>query len=116
MRGILTEISKTLAQDPNFRADILNYIEMKKHDGWLLHQKMLLTMRGMIAEEMLSSRFTKLDEHEKDVHQRTYHNVNEVIGFLLNPLERAAKKAQFERNFEREINQRMTANATQRKP
>lgn len=112
MRGILTEISRAYANE-QYRTQLLQYMDMQKSEGWKVHQQMLLMMRGMIAEEMLSSRFTKLDEREKDVRQRAYHNVNEVIGFLLKPIEKAVKKAEFSRNFEREM-QRHMQGATQK--
>ena len=66
---------------------------MKEHEGWPVHQEFLLLMRGSLAEEMLSSTFTKLDKDEKDSKQRAYSYVDEVIKFLLNPVEKAQRFA-----------------------
>ena len=38
-----------------------------------------------IGNEMLSAPFTKKDKEEKDILQRTYYNMSEVIRFLLDP-------------------------------
>lgn len=56
---------------------------------------MLITIRGSIAEEMLSKEFTSLNQAEKDVMQRTYHNIDQMLIFLMNPLRWIAKKSRW---------------------
>ena len=68
---------------------LTKYIEMRKHQGWPVHEELLLLIRGKIAEELLSKRFTEKDMTTKDVEQRAYMMVDELIRFLLNPLEKA---------------------------
>jgi len=64
---------------------------------------MLLLLRGRIAEELLSRRFTEKDQATKDVEQRAYMMVDELIRFLLNPLEKAQKRANFARQFQERV-------------
>lgn len=59
--------------------------------------------RGKIAEELLSRRFTEKDQVTKDVEQRAYMMVDELIRFLLNPLEKAQKRAEFARGLDRAV-------------
>ena len=43
-------------------------------------------MRALIAQEMLSKRFTDLGEKEKDIQQRAYVKADDIVKFLLNPI------------------------------
>ena len=98
MRKILNELSSHYADiERNSRA-ILVYAQMESHPGWSVHKEMLMLLRGHIAEELLSKRFTELDATEKDVQQRAYSMVDDFIKFMLNPLAQAKKKAQFLQN------------------
>jgi hypothetical protein len=62
-----------------------------------------LLIRGKIAEELLSRRFTEKDGVTKDVEQRAYYMVDELIRFLMNPLEKAHKRAEFDRGLEQQL-------------
>ena len=48
-----------------------------------------------MSVDMLDSSFTKLSPEEKDLQQRTYAGINELIMFLIDPLKEVAKKNQF---------------------
>lgn len=76
---------------------------MRSHQGWEVHQEMLLLFRGKVAEELLSRRFSEKDAYAKDVEQRAYMMVDELIRFLLNPLEKAQKRAEFARGLEQAV-------------
>lgn len=99
MRHILSEISEHYSEDQKLNT----YWHMKEHPGWPVHQEILLLIRGKMAEELLSFRFTKLDKDEKDAQQRAYAYVDEIIRFLLNPMEKAIKKANFRLAIDKEL-------------
>jgi len=44
-----------------------------------------MTIRGTMATDMFSRKHTDLGIQEKDVIQRTYYNIDQMIAFLLNP-------------------------------
>ena len=95
MKRILIELSKHYAaiDDSRVRGKITAYATMKSHPGWDVHIEMLMLLRGSIAEELLSERFTKLDAREKDVQQRAFSMVDQLIKFLTNPLAQAQERA-----------------------
>ena len=78
-------------------------MQMRSHQGWEVHQEILLLLRGKIAEELLSRKFSDQDSYTKDVEQRAYMLVDELIRFLLNPLEKAQKRARFARELEQRV-------------
>jgi len=42
-------------------------------------------MKGQMAIDMFSHKHTLLDETEKDIVQRTYYNINQILTFLSEP-------------------------------
>ena len=103
MNRIINEISHLYADANVNDLKLTKYLQMRSHPGWNVHQELLLMFRGKIAEELLSRRFTEKDQTTKDIEQRAYMMVDELIRFLLNPLEKAQKRAEFARNFERAV-------------
>jgi len=117
MKKIINDLSSHYADFEKNNRAITAYASMESHPGWSVHKEMLLLLRGQIAEELLSKRFTELSATDKDVQQRAYSMVDDFIQFLLNPLSQAKKRAQLmngrrvERNkfmngFDREMTER----------
>ena len=100
MQRILRRISHQIVKDASAGEDYRKYESLKSHEGWKVHQKYLLLVVGMIADEILGKNFTALDAYEKDVLQRAYAMANQLIGFLLDPLAEARKLAAIKRHNE----------------
>jgi len=49
-----------------------------------------------MANDMFSRNYTALDQSEKDVVQRTYYNVGQILDFLSNPLPWVQKKSRWQ--------------------
>lgn len=84
---VLKELFGSDAGQQAFR----KYYQMTEHPGWKTHQDILITLKGLIVEEILSKKFTDLSSSEKDVQQRAYAGINEIIDFLINPVSKAQK-------------------------
>jgi hypothetical protein len=52
-----------------------------------------------MAQDMLSAKHTKLSDVEKDVVQRTYYNINQMIAFLLEPYKWVSKQYKWKQNL-----------------
>jgi len=98
---ILRKISQNLISSPDDNVKLHKYENLKDHPGWPVHQELLLLMRGSIAETLLSKSFTKLNEKEKDVRQRAYFQVDQIIQFLLNPAGGAAQYLKLKKHNQR---------------
>lgn len=85
MKTFISEIAKMMTTNPEMSSRLSKYHAMKDHEGWVVHQDILLRLQGLMAGEMFSRRFTELNEREKDVQQRAYYIVKELTEFLLNP-------------------------------
>jgi hypothetical protein len=91
MDHILNQIAQKFLSSEEDHRKLAHYVDMMKHPGWAVHQEMMLGMTGLIASDVLSKRFTAMTADEKDVQQRAYHYVYELIQFLLNPLARVGR-------------------------
>jgi len=47
---------------------------------------MLMIIKGVMATDMFSSKYTSLPAEEKDVMQKTYYNIDQILTFLLDPI------------------------------
>lgn len=64
-----------------------------KSDEWRTVIEILWTIKNKMASELVSSRkITELGATEKDIVQRVYHEVNEIIDFLTTPMKWVGKK------------------------
>ena len=64
-----------------------------KGDDWRTVIEILWTIKNKMASELVASRkITELDATEKDIVQRVYHEVNEIIDFLTAPSKWVSKK------------------------
>jgi len=55
-----------------------------------------MMIRGVMASEMFSRRFTDLDQQGKDVEQKTYYQMDQILRFLLNPAEWVKRRSRWQ--------------------
>ena len=87
---ILKELSHYLLTE-NGRINYHKYEAMSGHEGWAIHQGFLVEIMNHVSSYMLSNDYTKLDKEEKDVQQRAFFMIKEIVEFLLNPMKNARR-------------------------
>ena len=97
IKKLLYDISVEFYKSETAQSNFTKYDHMKNHEGWVVHQSLLVTIANKIAETMLSEKFTKLNKDEKDAQQRAFYIAKEIIDFLLDPLKGAKNYAAIER-------------------
>jgi len=95
--AIFSQLSKYLLQTDEGQQNYHKYNDLKTQEGWKVHQGLLVEIVNNISSYMLGSEFTKLDKEEKDVQQRAFVFVKEMVEFLLNPLTNAERYAALQR-------------------
>ena len=85
IKKLLKKLSRDFYSSESVEGTVSSYKEMMRSKGWEIHSNLLYTLMTMIANDMLSERFTKLDQEEKDLQQRTYAHIDAICRFLLNP-------------------------------
>ena len=85
MKYLLKDIQEYMENDDSFRRKAAFYSsEMKKNELAFLNEAILI-IRGIMANDLFSFKHTNSDAFEKDVTQRTYYNINQILDFLANP-------------------------------
>ena len=88
---LLSRISKYLLLSDEGKQSFNKYDALRTHESWKVHQALLVLIMNEISTYMLSKGFTQLEQSEKDVQQRAFYVVKEVIDFMLNPLKNAER-------------------------
>lgn len=86
MKNLLVGIETRFKEDESFQRLLLNYVRATKTENWQFLLYAIESIKMEMREDLLSKRFTKLDATEKDVQQRAYYNIRQVLDFLSNPL------------------------------
>ena len=98
MKTILKDISRVYFKTNEDNQKLMKYHALTRAPEWEMYKEFLLLIRGTIAEQMFSKDFTELGSREKDIRQRTYANMNEVINFLFNPLKGIESEVKFKQH------------------
>lgn len=62
------------------------YQRALKTEDWKFLQDVVLTIKSEMQTDMLSKTHMLLSPEEKDVTQRTYYHINQILDFILNPV------------------------------
>jgi hypothetical protein len=91
LNHLISQLVKKVTSSEEDKHKVEKYMQLQTFEGWKTHQEYLLYLRGLMAEDLLSDRFTSLKPIEKDVCQRAYAMVDQMVLFLLDPLAKARK-------------------------
>ncbi len=114
-RNFLSELLKLHESNESVKRGIESYSRQMDSPDFKFFKDMLLTIKGSILSDMFSHEFTELGADEKDVLQRTYFNLNQMLDFLIAPtrfiqkkksrLISSAERTHMERNAQRKVNE-----------
>jgi hypothetical protein len=92
---LLREFRVLYSTNTEFKQQLENYQRAVKSKEWKFFKDAVLTVKGMIYVEMLSSRFTNLDPQEKDTLQKVYFEIVQMLEFLSEPLKWIKQKSKW---------------------
>jgi hypothetical protein len=95
---LLRKISVAMMATAQNQAEARKYYEMQQTPGWQIYLNLLKLIRGQMFEDMLGKEFTKMPSVDKDIQQRAYAKVDEVLHFLADPLEESRKLQKIKRH------------------
>ena len=90
MKHLIKILVDDIAKDTN---NFERYYALAKSDGWQMHLRHMEKLKLLMSVDMLDESFTKLSAEEKDIRQRTYAGIAEVLNFLQQPFKDVQKKA-----------------------
>lgn len=93
MKSLVNVFVQYFTNDEDFRQKMGSYDRFLKSEDGKFFLSMLAIMRGLIANDFFSADYTKKPAQEKDVQQRAYFHVNQVLSFLAQPRKHIEKKS-----------------------
>lgn len=95
MKQLLNEFPRLYQDHDEFKRRLNSYQRVVKSEDWQFVRDTILTIKGNIYNDMLSARYTKKSPVEKDIEQRTYYNVMQILDFLSDPLKWIKQKGKY---------------------
>jgi hypothetical protein len=95
MQKLLNDLSKAYQSDDDFKMKMDGFQRALKSEEWRFFITLAMAMKNHMAVDMFTAQYTKLTAEEKDIRQRTYSNINEILDFFMNPLRYFQKKSKF---------------------
>jgi hypothetical protein len=86
MRNLINELLDTYNKYDEFKRKLQNYDNYIKSDEGAFVRDVLKTTKLAINVEVFTARFTKLSAVEKDVQQRTFYQLDQMLDFLMAPM------------------------------
>jgi len=93
MQKFLNDLAKAYQADDNFKMKLDRFQHALKSEDWRFFITLAMAMKNHMAVDMFTAHYTKLTPQEKDIRQRTYANMNDVLDFFMNPLSYFRKKS-----------------------
>lgn len=109
MRNLINQFVELYNTNETFQKELEGYDRIIKTKQWKFLMDAFLTIKGTMLNDLLSERFTNLDVTEKDITQKVYHNITEILDFLSNPEKWMRRKniyKQFSSNLAKRIAKR----------
>lgn len=91
LRDILDQYTKS--EEEAQRLD--RFVRLYQNEDFKFFKDCIFTIRGFMANDLLSDRHTKLAADEKDIEQRAYKQVWDFLEFMLEPRKFARKTSEF---------------------
>lgn len=86
MKDLLAQFVEIFDKNETFQSELMRFERALKTPEWAFFVGVLRLMQGKILEHMVSKEYTLLDGVEKDVLQRSYYNINQMLVFLMSPM------------------------------
>jgi len=92
MRNLLHQFFQLYLANEEFQQKSRRFQEALKTENWVFLKDIIFMIKGEMLSDMFSRDYMKLSAEEKDVVQRTYYNLNQILEFLLHPASWMQKK------------------------
>ena len=92
MRNLITQIVDNYQNYDEFKRSLESYHKFIKSESGKFAFDVLRLCQTTCVNELLTTRYTKLEPTEKDVQQRTIYQLNQILTFLMAPMTEVNRK------------------------
>ena len=114
MRDLLGNFVGMFLKDEKFGSGLNSYTRFLESRDGVFFRTMLQTMMSLMVDDMLSKRYTVLEPTEKDVTQKTYYNIYEILLFLSGPTKWIKEKTAYKMSMAPNLTDRQVGKSKER--
>ena len=96
MKNLLTNFVVYYNRYDNFKHKVDQYQRAIESKEWAFFKEHLLVIKSQMANNLLSKKFTDMKSEDKDVIQKTYYNINQILDYLDSPLKWFKKRSRLQ--------------------
>lgn len=100
MKDLTKQFQRLLKEDEDFLREASHYERAVQTPQWKFLILCMQLFRAEMLKDMVSKRFTDLEAVEKDVTQKVYYHLSQLIDFLSSPRAWIQEKNRFQRYYE----------------
>ncbi len=86
MKSLLNNFTVFYDTYDDFQHQVDQFQRAVETKEWAFYREHLLVIKSQMANNMLSKEFTNMKSEDKDVLQKTYYNINQILDYLESPV------------------------------
>jgi hypothetical protein len=85
MKSLLNKFVIHYSQFEEFQRQVDEYERAIQTKEWKFLKDTILVIKSEMIQQLLSKEFTDMNAEDKDVLQKTYYNINQILDYLESP-------------------------------
>lgn len=86
MKNLLTNFSVYYDTYDDFQRKIDQLQRAIESPEWAFYKEHILVIKSQMANNLLSTKFTNMSSEEKDIIQKAYYQLNQILDYMDSPL------------------------------
>ncbi len=95
MKNLLNNFVVYYDSYDEFKHRVDQYQRVLESKEWAFFKEHLLVIKSEMANRMLTEKFTDMNAEDKDVLQKTYYNINQILDYLGSPVKWFRRRNRF---------------------
>ena len=96
MKNLLTKFTVCYNTYDDFQRKVDQFQRVIESPEWKFYKEHLLVIKSQMANNLLSKKFTDMNAEDKDVLQKTYYHINQILDYLDSPLKWFKKRSRLQ--------------------
>jgi len=96
VKSLLSNFTVFYKTYDDFQQQVDQYQRAVESKEWAFFREHLLVIKSQMANNLLSKKFTDMTSEEKDIIQKTYYNINQILDYLDSPVKWFKKRSRLQ--------------------
>jgi len=96
VKNLLTNFTVFYNTYDDFQQQVDQFQRAIESKEWAFFREHLLVIKSQMANNLLSKKFTDMSSEDKDVIQKAYYNINQILDYLDSPVKWFKKRSRLQ--------------------